>query len=135
MEALMPAPAQAIPAFTPPQQALLLSLSRGTTRTAACHAARTTRRALYHWIVQDPDFAEAVENAEAGAIAVAEELAFTCAMKAAEDPHYLRALFFWLKHRAGWSRQGLNPPPPIPWILCSDVKRRQRSSDRRGLRS
>jgi hypothetical protein len=98
----MQPPAQTTPAFTPQQQAVLLTLANGTTRTAACHAAHVGRCTLYNWIEADPTFVEAVEDAEAAAIAVAEDLAYACAMKAGEDPRYLRALFFWLKHRAGW---------------------------------
>jgi hypothetical protein len=44
---------------------------------------------------------------------VAEDLAYSCAMNAAEDPRYLRALFFWLKHRAGWVQARPEPTPAV----------------------
>jgi len=102
------------PTFSPRQQAILASLARGTSRTAACHSARVGRRTLYNWIKADPTFAQAVEEAESGAIAQAEDLAYACAMKAADDPRYLRALFFWLKHRAGWTQARADRPPLPP---------------------
>jgi hypothetical protein len=101
--------------FAPPQEAVLLSLTRGANRTTACHAAHLPRRTFYNWIEADPAFAEAVEEAEAESIGVAEDLAYACAMKAAEDPRYLRALFFWLKHRAGWV-QARPEPTPAPSV-------------------
>ena len=88
--------------FTAQQQAVLASLSRGASRTTACHAADLPRRTFYNWIKADPLFAEAVDDAEAESVGAAEDLAYACAMKAREDPRYQRSLFFWLKHRAGW---------------------------------
>ncbi len=110
----MQTPTPATPTFSPRQQAILASLARGTSRTAACHSARVSRRTLYNWIKADPTFAQAVEEAESGAIAQAEDLAYACAMKAADDPRYLRALFFWLKHRAGWTQARADRPPLPP---------------------
>ena len=100
--------------FTPQQQAVLASLSRGTSRTTACHAAHLPRRTFYNWIKADPLFSEAVDDAEAESVGIAEDLAYACAMKAREDPRYQRSLFFWLKHRAGWvqARPDRAPAPP-----------------------
>ena len=61
--------------FTPQQQAVLASLSRGTSRTTACHGADLPRRTFYNWIRDDAAFSEAVEEAEAESIGIAEDIA------------------------------------------------------------
>ena len=100
--------------FTPQQQAVLASLSRGASRTTACHAAHLPRRTFYNWIKADPLFSDAVDDAEAESVGIAEDLAYECTMNAREDPRYQRSLFFWLKHRAGWvqARPDRAPAPP-----------------------
>ncbi|HET6567834.1 MAG TPA: helix-turn-helix domain-containing protein [Rhodothermales bacterium] len=103
---------------TPQRKAILDSLAQGATRTDAAHAAGISRRTLYTWMDQDPAFKQAVEDAEAETVDIAQGLAFRCAMQAQEDPRYLRALFFYLKCKAGWSDR----PPRQERVTAELVK-------------
>ncbi|HET6567489.1 MAG TPA: helix-turn-helix domain-containing protein, partial [Rhodothermales bacterium] len=107
------------------QEAILNSLAQGATRTDAAHAAGIHRRTLYNWIEQDPAFKQAVEDAEEECIDIARGLAFDCAMQAQEDPRYLRALFFYLKCKAGWSdrpqRQSAAVSPDLIKEIAAEV--------------
>ena len=108
------------------QHTILESLSQGATRTDAARAAGISRRTLYHWIEQDPTFKEAVADAEEETIDIARSLAFHCAMQAQDDPRYLRALFFYLKCKAGWSdrpqREATNSPDLVQEVAAEVIR-------------
>ncbi|HET6567075.1 MAG TPA: hypothetical protein VFG50_03860 [Rhodothermales bacterium] len=107
------------------QEAILNSLAQGATRTDAAHTAGIHRRTIYNWIEQDSAFKQAVEDAEEECIDIARGLAFDCAMQAQEDPRYLRALFFYLKCKAGWSdrpkRQSAAVSPDLVKEIAAEV--------------
>ena len=92
---------------------ILHCLEKGISRSQACRRARVARRTFYNWLEADPAFRERVEDAEAVAVGSMEHLAFVCAERALADPRYLRALFFFLKCKAGW-RETTAPDDPGP---------------------
>jgi len=59
--------------------AIVESLTKGTTRTAAYRAAGIAERTFYNWIRDDEDFKDQVEEAEASAVSTVEDALFRSA--------------------------------------------------------
>ncbi len=98
------------------REAILVSLELGSSREAACAAASVGRSTFYEWLEKDEGFCEAVEAVERALIETVESVALACALKAEEDPRYVRAMLAWLDNKAGWGRRD-----PLRFINLDDL--------------
>ena len=98
------------------REAILVSLESGSSRVAACAAASVGRSTFYEWLEKHEGFAEAVEAVERALIETVESVALACALKAEDDPRYMRAMLAWLDNKAGWGRRD-----PLRFINLDDL--------------
>ena len=98
------------------REAILLSLESGSSRVAACAAASVGRSTFYEWLEKDEGFREAVEAVERALIETVESVALACALKAEDDPRYVRAMLAWLDNKAEWGRRD-----PLRFINLDDL--------------
>ena len=98
------------------REAILLSLESGSSRVAACEAASVGRSTFYEWLEKDEGFREAVEAVERALIETVESVALACALKAEDDPRYVRAMLAWLDNKAEWGRRD-----PLRFINLDDL--------------
>ncbi len=98
------------------REAILVSLELGSSRVAACAAASVGRSTFYEWLEKDEGFCEAVEAVERELIHSVESVALACALKAEEDPRYVRAMLVWLENKADWGRRD-----PLRFINLDDL--------------
>jgi len=90
------------------KRAIVASLLDGTSRLAACRAAKVGRSTFYIWLDEDEAFAEQVAKAEVRAVETMESVIYAAGLKSEEDPRYLRAAIRWLKQHGGWQRSNVN---------------------------
>lgn len=98
------------------REAILVSLESGSSRVAACAAASVGRSTFYERLEKHEGFAEAVDAVERALIEMVESVALACALKAEEDPRYMRAMLAWLNNKAGWGRRD-----PLRFINLDDL--------------
>ncbi len=98
------------------REAILVSLESGSSRVAACAAASVGRSTFYEWLEKHEGFAEAVDAVERALIETVESVALACALKAEDDPRYMRAMLAWLDNKAGWGRRD-----PLRFINLDDL--------------
>lgn len=93
------------------KDAILASLERGVSVTAAAEAAGISRTTFYAWRRQDPAFSEAIDQAAAACIARVESAVYVNALK--PGGHADRKLF--LVHKANYrDRQEVSGPDGGP---------------------
>jgi transposase-like protein len=79
--------------------AVLASLRKGATVSAACEAADVSRSQWYEWLKKYPNLRrQALEN-ETAAVAIVEDVLFAGALMALSDPRYQTSVIFFLKSR------------------------------------
>ncbi len=83
---------------------------------AACAAASLGRSTYYERLEKDEGFRKAVEAVELAMIETVESVALACAIKAEDDPRYVRAMLAWLDNKAGWGRRD-----PLRFINLDDL--------------
>lgn len=83
--------------------AIIKSMQKGATKTAAAGAAGVNRTTLWRWEQDDAQFAEALFNAEQACIRMVEGALFKAALK----PEGRIDRLFYLKTRAGYVERGL----------------------------
>ncbi len=93
-----------------------MSLESGSSRVAACAAASVGRSTFYEWLEKDEGFCEAVEAVERELIHSVESVVLACALKAEDDPRYVRAMLAWLDAKAGWGHRD-----PLRFINLDDL--------------
>ncbi len=98
------------------REAILVSLESGSSRVAACAAPSVGRSTCYEWLAKNEGVAEAVAAGERAVIETVESVALACALKAEDDPRYMRAMLAWLDNKAGWGRRD-----PLRFINLDDL--------------
>lgn len=82
------------------RKVILASLRKGCSVSAACKNAKVGRTAFYEWLKTDKSFRAKVRENEAAAIQIQEDVLFSNALRAEDDPKYQSSNFFWLKNHA-----------------------------------
>ena len=80
------------------KQAIIDNLKRMPIIEVACTKSGVSRASFYRWKIQDPEFAKAVEEAQADGDALIGEVAVSKIIKGINDDN-LTAAMYWLNHR------------------------------------